>query len=53
MILVGKIVYKMEKVQDHTLYFINMVQLNIAPISQDQLLNKVQKAGTMNNELKE
>ena len=42
MIIVGKIVQTLAEVQEHTLYFINVVQLTILHMLQDQLLNQVQ-----------
>ena len=53
MILVGKIVHTLAELQDDTLYFINMSQLTMAHMFQDQFFNKVQKASTMQNLLKE
>ena len=53
MILVDKILKTPEEVQDNTLYFIKVVQLNMSHMLQDQLLNKVQKVSTMQHELQE
>ena len=47
LILVGKVVQKLEEVQEHTLYFIKVGQLTMSHMFQDQLLNQVQKVSTM------
>ena len=42
----------LEEVQEHKLYFIKVVQLTMAHIFQDQLLNQVHKGITMQHALK-
>ena len=51
MILVGKIFQTLAEVEDHTLSFINMVQLTIANMLQYQLLNQVHKVSKMQHAL--
>ena len=53
MILVRKIVQKLEEVQKHTLFSIQVVQLTMAHMFQDQLLNPVHKGSTMQHALQE
>ena len=53
MILVGNIVQTLEEVQEHTLFYIKVGRLTMAHMVQDQLLNQVQKASTMQHALKE
>ena len=53
MILVGKIVETLAEVQDHILSFIKVVQLTMSHMFQDQMLNQVQKVGTMQHALQE
>ena len=53
MILVDKIVHKLEEVQEHTLFYIKVGQLTMAHMFQDQLLNPVQKVSTMQHALQE
>ena len=53
MILVVKIVQTLAERQEHTLYFINLVQLTMVYMFQDKLLNKVQKVSTMQYALQE
>ena len=53
LILVGKIVQTLAELQEHTLYSIKVDQLNMAKMFQDQFLNKVQKASTMQHTLQE
>ena len=53
LILVGNIVQTMAEVQEHTLYFIKVGQLTTAHMFQDQFLNKVKKASTMQHALQE
>ena len=52
-ILVGNIFQKLEKVQDHILYFINVRQLTMEHMFQDQFLNQVQNVSTMQYALQE
>ena len=51
MIPFGNIVQTLEEVQEHILFSINVGQLTMAHMLQDQLLNPVQKVGTMQNAL--
>ena len=53
MILVGKIVHKLEEVQDHILFSIKVGQLPMVHMSHDQLLNPVQKVSTMKHVMQE
>ena len=53
LILVGNIVQELSEVQENILYFIKVVQLTMSHMLQDQLLNKVQKASTMQHALQE
>ena len=53
LILVGRIVQTLEEFQEHTLFYINIVQLAMAHMFQDQLLNPVLKVSTMQHALQE
>ena len=53
LILVVNIVQTLSEVQEHIIYFIKVVQLTMAHMFQDQLLNKLQKVITMENALQE
>ena len=53
LILVGKIVQKLEEVQEHKSFSIKVGQLTMAHMFQDQLLNPVQKVSTMQHALQE
>ena len=53
LIIFGKIVQKLADVQEHTLYFTKVGQLNMAHIFQYQLTNQVQTVSTMQHELQE
>ena len=50
-ILVGKIVQKLEYVQEHTRSLIKVGQLTMAHMFQDQLLNQVQQVSTIQHAL--
>ena len=49
LIIVDKIFEILSEVQEHILYFIKVVQLTIAHMLQDQLLNKVKKMSTLHH----
>ena len=51
LILFGRIVHTMAKLKEHILYFIKVVQLTMPHMFQYQLLNKVQKASSIQNAL--
>ena len=53
MILVGNIVQTLEEAQEHILSFIKVDQLTMAHMFQDQLLNEVHKASTIQHSLQE
>ena len=53
MILVGNIVQTLADVQENELFFIKVVQLTMAHMFQDQLLNQVQKVSTIRHSLQE
>ena len=53
LILVGRIVQKLEEVQEHILFFIKVDQLTMVHIFQDQLPNTVQKVSTIQHALQE
>ena len=53
MILVDKIVQKLEEVQEHILFSIKVDQLTMAGMFQDQLHNPVQKVSTMQHAMQE
>ena len=53
MILVGKIVQKLEEVQEHKLFSIKVGQLTMAHMFQDQFLNPVHKVSKMQHSLQE
>ena len=53
MIPIGKIVHTLEEVQEHTIFSIKVVQLNMGHMFQDQFLNTVQKVSTMQHALQE
>ena len=53
MILVGKIFHTLVEVQEHTLSFIKVVQLNMAHMFHDQLLNQAYKVSKIQNALQE
>ena len=50
---VGRIVQTLEKVQEHIIFSIKMGKLTMAHMFQDQLLNPVQKAITIQHALQE
>ena len=47
LILVGEIVQTLEEIQEHKLSFIKVVQLTMAHMFHDYLLNQVQKVSKM------
>ena len=51
LILFGKIVQTLEEVQENTLFSKKVVQLTVAHMFQDQLLNTVQKMSIIQNAL--
>ena len=51
LIQVGKIVQKMSEVQEHTLSFIKVGQLDMVHMFQDQFPNQVHKVSTMHHSL--
>ena len=51
LIIIGRIVQKMEEVQEHILFSIKVVQLTIAHMFQDKLHNQVHKVSTMQHAL--
>ena len=53
MILAGKIFQSLTEVQEHTLYFIKVGQLNMVHMIQDHFLNQVQKVSIIQHVLQE
>ena len=51
LILVGKIVQTLEEVQEQIIFSIKVVQLTMANMIQDQLLNQLHKVSTMQHAL--
>ena len=53
MILVGKIIQTLAEVKEHKLYFMKVLQLNMALMLQDHFLNQVHKVSTIQYVLQE
>ena len=51
LIPVGNIIQTLEEVQEHIIFSIKVVQLTMAHMFQDQLLNPVQKVSTIQRAL--